>query len=292
MKVFCVGIVVLDRVYHLAQLPSGGGKHLAQAYRETGGGMAATAALAVARLGGTASWCGPIGDDATGRQLRAELAAGGVDVGPAEILAGVRTPISVVLVQGDGERCLILDRDPGLHLTAPVVPPRARVVLADPRFAEAALSALEQARARGLHSVLDGEVAAPAALPSLTGAATHPVFSRAGLRELTGEADPAAGLRRLERDGAGVTLGPEGSQFLVGGRVVAIPAPRVRAQDTTGCGDVFHGAFALGLAEGMDVLRAARFATAAASLKGVRGQGWAGIPDRTAVEGCLARDWC
>lgn len=291
MTVFCVGIVVLDRVYALAQLPEGGGKHLALGYRETGGGMAATAALAVARLGGQASWCGPLGDDAAGRFLIDELAQGGVEVGQAQILPGVRTPISVVLVQGDGERCLILDRDAALRMTEPAVPQQARAVLADPRFAPAGLAALEQARRLGVPGVLDAEVAAMEAMPGLVQAASHPVFSRAGLRELTGEADPATGLRRVGRDGAGVTLGPEGSLFLVNGALHAISAPRVAADDTTGCGDVFHGAFALGLVEGMDVLASARFATAAASLKAEAGQGWAGIARRVAVDALLARGW-
>ncbi|HYZ61056.1 MAG TPA: PfkB family carbohydrate kinase, partial [Acetobacteraceae bacterium] len=78
MTIFCVGIAVLDRVYSLPRLPEGGGKHLAAGYRETGGGMAATAALAIARLGGAASWCGPLGDDPPGRLLLETLAAGGV----------------------------------------------------------------------------------------------------------------------------------------------------------------------------------------------------------------------
>jgi sulfofructose kinase len=164
-------------------------------------------------------------------------------------------------------------------------------VLADPRFPDAALAALTEARVRGLPGVLDAEVAAADVLPELVAASSHPVFSRAGLREFTGEPDPAAGLRRIGRDGAGVTLGPEGSLFLLAGGIEALPAPRVQAQDTTGCGDVFHGAFALGLVEGMGVLGAARFATAAASLKAERGQGWAGIADRRAVDALLRQGW-
>ncbi len=289
--VFCVGIAVLDRVYEVAVLPSGGGKHLARHYRETGGGMAATAALAVARLGGRAAWCGPLGGDAVGQGLLQALARGGVDVGPAQVTAGARTPISTVLVQPDGERCLILDRDPLLAMRAPDIPPDAGAVMADPRFPAASLPALRTARARGVPGVLDAEVAAVAVLPALLAAASHPVFSRAALHELTGEAGAEAGLRRAAQACAGVTLGAEGSLFLVGGTLHAIPAPHVNALDTTGCGDVFHGAYALGLAEGMPVLAAARLATAAAALKAEAGQGWDGIPDRAAVERVLARGW-
>ena len=58
----------------------------------------------------------------------------------------------------------------------------------------------------------------------------------------------------------------------------------VRALDTTGCGDVFHGAYALALSEGREPLAAARFASAAAAQKAARGMGWDGMPDRCSVE--------
>ena len=59
-------------------------------------------------------------------------------------------------------------------------------------------------------------------------------------------------------------------------------------RDTTGCGDVFHGAFALAIAEVQAPLDAARFASVAAALKAQKGRGWLGMPNRAAVEDCLA----
>jgi sulfofructose kinase len=79
-----------------------------------------------------------------------------------------------------------------------------------------------------------------------------------------------------------------GSLWLLDGDIVAVPAFKVVVADTTGCGDVFHGGYALGLAEGMNPLEAARFASAVAALKGVRACGWNGMPDRLAVEAMLA----
>lgn len=86
-----------------------------------------------------------------------------------------------------------------------------------------------------------------------------------------------------------VTLGAGGSLWWRDGAARHLLAPRVAARDTTGCGDVFHGAYALALAEGASVEAAARFATAAAALKAERGEGWAGMPDRTAVEALVQR---
>jgi len=80
-----------------------------------------------------------------------------------------------------------------------------------------------------------------------------------------------------------VTLGEAGSLWRVGRREFRVSGLRVAVLDTNGAGDVFHGAYALGLAEGMGVLEAARFANAAAALKCARGNGWSGMPDRATV---------
>ena len=69
---------------------------------------------------------------------------------------------------------------------------------------------------------------------------------------------------------------------------MAVPAPRVAVVDTLGAGDVFHGAYALALAEGFGVAASARFASVAAALKCTRPGGRAGIPDRAAVDAGVA----
>ena len=88
-----------------------------------------------------------------------------------------------------------------------------------------------------------------------------------------------------------VTCGAAGSFWRIDGALHHIPAPQIEARDTTGCGDVFHGALALALAEGEPVLAAARFATAAAALKARNGGGWRGMPAREAVEAMRAAGW-
>ena len=66
------------------------------------------------------------------------------------------------------------------------------------------------------------------------------------------------------------------------------PAFKVKAIDTTGCGDVFHGAYAVALARGQDLTERIRFASATAALKATRHGGQAGIPTRRQVEKFLA----
>jgi sulfofructose kinase len=296
-RVVCAGIGVLDQVWELPALPEAPGKYIAGGLRVTGGGMAATAAVAVASLGGAAAWCGRVGGDETGRALLAALRGTGVDVSAVSVTAGARTPSSGVLVDAEGERILAVFPGAGLPEDAPVAPSLldgAGAVLADPRWPEGGERLFALAASRGLPRVLDADIAPRATLRHLAALADHVVFSQRGLVEFGGTGDPAAALAEAAatlRGTVAVTLGAGGSLWWQEGRAVRLSAPEVAARDTTGCGDVFHGAYALALAEGRPVPEAARFATAAAALKAERGNGWAGMPDRRAVAGLLAAGW-
>jgi sulfofructose kinase len=296
-RVVCTGVAVLDRAHLFEALPLTPGKHIAHGYRENGGGMAANAAASIAALGGTVAWCGRLGDDATGATLLAMLRRRGVETSGAFIAPGGQSPCSGIFLDSQGERVLAVHLGAGLPEDAPVPPALldgAGAVLADPRWVGGAEQIFAQAAARGIPRVLDADVSPPATLRRLAPQADHVIFSERGLFDFSGEADPKAGLARAAH-GLGatlaVTLGPRGSLWWKHGQAVPLPAPRVDARDTTGCGDVFHGAYALALAEGAAVPVAARFATAAAALKAMRGDGWDGMPDRAAVEALLRQGW-
>ncbi len=296
-KVVCAGIGVLDQVWELPALPDAPGKYIAGGLRLVGGGMAATAAVAVASLGGEAAWCGRLGADEVGATLLAALRRHGVDTGGVAIAAGARSPTSAVLVDGEGERILAVFPGAGLPEDAPVPPALlegAGAVLADPRWVVGAERLFALAAARGLPRVLDGDIAPHEALHRLARQADHVVFSERGLAAFCGHPDAEAGLAEAATMLAGqvaVTLGARGSLWWREGRAVELGAPRVQARDTTGCGDVFHGTYALALAEGAPVKAAARLATAAAALKAERGNGWDGIPDRAAAETLARQGW-
>jgi sulfofructose kinase len=295
-RVACVGIAVLDQVWAVESLPAGPGKHRAQAVRESGGGMAATAAVAVAALGGRAVWHGRLGADSPGAIILALLARHGVDTAGTEPTPGARTPVAGVFVDGAGERMIAVFTGANLP-AAPCFDATwldgAGAVLGDPRWPEGTERLFRLAEARGLPRVLDAEMSAVEAVRRLAPLADHVIFSRQGLAEFIGPftgglADAAA---LLPHATLAVTRGEHGSLWWRDGAAVALPAPNVTARDTTGCGDVFHGAYALALAEGRTVPDAARFATAAAALKAERGDGWDGMPDRPAVDALLRRGW-
>ncbi len=290
----CTGIAVLDHVFTTTSFPKGGGKHFASGYLEVGGGPAATAAVAIARLGGTAHFWGRVGDDATGGRILAELGEWGVDVWHAKLCPDARSPVSAVVVDDTGERMIIAFADAELDPSPDWLPLDAvaglDAVMVDARWPQGSQSVLSAAKAHGIPSVLDADATPDDAARALMPLASHIAFSTAGLAQITGTEDPSEGLARAAdlTDGwVAVTAGDKGCYWRDGGRLVHIPVFPVTVRDTLGAGDVFHGALALAIAEGRPAEAAIRFASAAAALKCTRLGGRAGIPARAEVEALL-----
>ena len=286
--IICLGMAVRDLVFEVPALPPTPQKLTASALRKRSGGMAATAAIAGVALGGAVDFWGRLGDDETGRELRSELEAHGVRV-RARVVRGAQTSVAAVLVAGNGERMLAVYRgcfDDDLDWLPLDQVPAAQAVLADFRWPEGARALYAAGRAAGIPSVLDADAGDPEAVRALLPLVDHAIFSQTALAELTADDDVDAGLRRAVSFGGsavGVTLGERGSAFLIDGAIRRVGAPKIAARDTNGAGDVFHGAYTLALAEGLDIIAAARFATAAAALKCRNGSGWDAVPDRAAV---------
>jgi sulfofructose kinase len=293
-RVVCVGNLVQDEVFTVAVIPSAGIKVGVLDYRERFGGPAATAAYAIGALGGTAAYWGRVGDDAAGDKALRLLADRGVDCAGVARIAGGRTNRAIVLVDQKGERGIVSDRlslpaDPGV--LPPAFPLDTGVVLADSRWPAGAERALARAREAGIVTVLDADGGPREEIARLVALADHAVFSSEGLRDFVGDGPPEDLLRHLAVSPGqvvAVTCGAAGSCWLLSGEVVRVPAFAIDAVDTTGCGDVFHGAYALGLCEGRPPFAAAGFATAAAALKAANGRGWDGMPNREAVDRLLA----
>lgn len=297
--VACVGMTVHDRILSVPSLPAQATKLYASAVAEAGGGPAATASVAIAALGGTARLFGRVGADDTGRVIRAELERYGVDATGVAVLEGAQSAWSAVAVDPAGERLILNFPGRGLQVEPAWLDP-ARLagcgaVLVDMGWPRGAARALALAREHGVPSVLDADLGPLPEAAALIERAGHVVFSEPALRHHSGQSSPEDGLRALRRrlPGAvlGVTTGPGGYLWLEGGALSRIAPPRLAVVDTLGAGDVFHGAYALALAEGAGLARAARFAVACATLKCTRPGGRAGVPSRAAVEALLAQPW-
>jgi len=285
--ILTVGALGLDTIFRLDALPLAPGKHLPIEAVQVAQGMATAQAATIVRLGGRARLWASIGDDATGERIAAELAAAGIDLSALRRLPGARSGFSSILVDAAGERVIVPQYDAALR-APPTSLPRlddVAVVSVDVRWPTAAELALRAARERGLPAVLDVEAAPRDVLDPLLALATHIVASEGGALALTG-APPKEAAALLARQWPAeviVTAGPRGA-FWRGGHV---PAPPVASVDTLAAGDVFHGAFALLLAEGRPLPEILRFAATAAALKCSRFGGRLGAPTRAEVEALL-----
>lgn len=294
-RILAVGGATLDRVWFVDAMPAPGTKIRATGYLEVGGGQAANAAVAAARLGGQASLWSAVGDDQAGAAILEQLRADHIDVSGVAVLTGVRSLTAAVLVDAAGERTIVSDLDPRLRTSAhhpDLAGVRmASAVLADVKWPSLALPALHEARRLGIPVVLDIEPAPIETLSDICPLADHAMFSRSGLAAYTGSPSPDAGLAMAhERIGGtvGVTLGAEGVRLHSRAGRFHVPAPSVAVVDTTGAGDAWHGAYTLAIAEGMDAIAAARFSNTVAAMKCTRRGGRAGLPTRAEVEAFMS----
>lgn len=293
--VVCVGLAVLDLVFQVETFPTAAGKHFASGLHQVGGGPAANGAVTVARLGGQASFVGAVGDDVGADRILAGLRAEGVGVDHVVRVPGATSPLSAVLVDPAGERLIVNHRDPRLH--ADVDLPDAAVaeadaVLGDLRWPAGAADALAVAKGSGLPAVLDYDSADLADDAALLAGATHIAFAQPALAARTGTDDPAEGLRRIAQATdawVAVTLGGDGVVWLEpDGQDRHLAAFAVDVVETLGAGDVFHGALALHLADGVPEDLAVERASAAAALKCAHAGGRDAIPTAADVAALLA----
>src|SRR5262249_44758737 len=147
----------------------------------------------------------------------------------------------------------------------------ARALLVDHFGIEGMTRAARIARSAGVAVIADFERNEWPGFAELLGLVDHLIVSRDFAARLTGERQPAAAVEKLWDTGravAVVTGGMEGCWYLDrhSGSVQHQPAFVVQTVDTTGCGDVFHGAYASALARGLDLKQRIRFASAAAAL--------------------------
>jgi sulfofructose kinase len=288
--VFCLGVAVQDYVFSLPEMPRAAKKHRAADFTIVGGGCAANAAVAVVRLGGRASLATRLGADKLGDDIVADLEAEGVDCAYAGRFEGRRSSLSAVMVDAHGDRMIVNYRDPKLPEGADWLPDPTSLglgaVLADTRWPTGAAAIMRRARDLGLTTVLDAEPPIAPAEDALR-AASHIAFSRDGLAEWSGTDDLEEGLASVASDTGAfvcVTDGARGVRFHAGKERGKVPAFAVEAVDTLGAGDIWHGAFALALAEGRNETDAIRFASAAAALKCTQFGGRAAMPARREVE--------
>ena len=292
-KIVCVGLACLDYLFKVDRLPEGGGKSFASQYAAAPGGPAAAANIAVAGLGHEAIFLGRFGDDQVARDILTRLQGRGVDGSLCRLIAGKSSQVSSVIIDRAGERQIVNFSSADLDGDAAWLPREviegADFLLADVRWPEGAAHALAIARECNIPSLLDADIA-PIDISPLVDLARYVVFSERGLANVSGTTDFDEGLRKVAARNTcwpAVTAGEQGSFWLENDTLCSCPAEKITAIDTCGAGDVFHGAFAVAMAEKMEIATAMRFAGATAALKCLTFGGSLGAPARDQVEHLL-----
>ncbi|TPM31656.1 sugar kinase [Mesorhizobium sp. B2-3-5] len=301
VKLLSVGALTLDMILRVETLPGHQGKFIASDGVQIASGMAASAACAAHRLGAEVSLWASTGDDPAGDQLIAGIEAEGVDCSYVRRVGGARSALASILVDAHGERIIVPFYDSRAQADPETLPftdvTAFDAVLVDVRWPGAAAIALKAARAAGLPAILDADTAPLAVLEQMLPLASHIVASEPAARIVCGHApDPETACADLaSRTDAfvAVTGGAAGTWWFdrPTRTVRHVATPKVKVVDTLAAGDVFHGAFAVGLAEAMPIVNALRFASAAAALKCQRFGGRLGAPERTETLAMMAAHW-
>jgi sulfofructose kinase len=297
-RILCIGIPVRDLTFRVSGVPARGSKANASHFDEICGGNALNAAIGIVRLGGRASVCGPMGDarETSARYIFEKLAHEGIDTKHIVHMPGLVTPISGIMIDPSGERTIVTFRDPELWKVS--LPPTETLledcaaILTESRCAEFCTDLCAEARRRGIPVIVDVD-RAMSLREGLLNASSHLVFSSEPLQETAAIADDAKALHKIAKltpSFLAGTRGPRGTIWLdENGAIHETPAFPVHTVDTLGAGDVFHGAFALGITEQQEIREALRFASAAAALKCTRFGGAFAAPQRAEVEELLSQ---
>jgi len=264
--------------------------------RRLGGGPAATAAVAAARLGAKTAFCGAVGDDDLGAAIVAELRREGVDVQGVVTRPGAESPVAFCWAeQGTGRRSIAWSRGSAKPLTPEELDrtclAKAALLHLDGHQTQAAFAAAAIVKAAGGLVSLDAGTLRPD-MVELAKQCDIVIASERYAARFLGAEDPERAVRAIQAQGprlAAVTLGKRGwvgfdGQHLLRGEAFAVPVV-----DTTGAGDVFHGAFCVAWLETGDLRHSLTFAAAAAALKCRQLGGRAGIPTRPELDEFLRR---
>ena len=291
-RVVCIGIATLDSIALVDRLPEPGERMPAREARVAGGGVAATAAVTLARLGVPVAFVGRVGDDAAGTLVAEGLAREGVDTSGLRVVSG-RTPVTLVFVEaGSGERTLVPDTRgvPPIELTGADI---ARCAEAEwihvDQTGHPTIARLREAGVRTKVSFDGGNVDRDYDLGSVDMYAPteRALLARYPCQSLTEAASSAAA---EGPDLVVVTRGDRGSLAVIGPSSAHVEADGFQGEiaSTLGAGDVFHGAFLAALLDERPLDLALQWANAAAALACRAIDGRSAIPTRDELEAFLS----
>lgn len=264
-------------------------------FTRQGGGPVATALVTLSRLGASTSYIGKVGDDESGKFILEEFEKEGVDTSGVVIEKGVSSLFAFCVIEkNSGKRTIFWRRGSYSELDAKKLNKElilsARFLHLDSHEVNVSIQAAKWAKEKRIKIVLDAELNSPEMKKLMK--LTDIIIASSGFAQcFTKEKDYSKAAEKLFSLGPEVvviTLGEKGCLCRSREGSFTKPAFKVKVVDTTGAGDVFHGAFIYGLLRGWNLEKTAEFSNAVSAIKCMKLGGRAGIPTLEKVEEFLA----
>jgi sugar/nucleoside kinase (ribokinase family) len=290
-----IGVAAVDDLLYVPAYPPADVKVPITRSARHAGGLTCTAMAAVGALGGRCAYVARLGDDELSTYIKHALSQRNVDVSAVIPDANAQPFHSTIIIDNAGARTVFYDCSrfhPPLQLADDLLE-STRVLFLDYLIDPPMIGIAQQAKARNIQIVADIEGRSDSCRPLLP-LIDHLIVSGEFALWAANTNDPRAAcaiLAESPRTATIVTLGEHGCFLATQPSATPqhIPAFRVNATDTNGCGDTFHGAYALASARGLFPHDAAVFATAAAALKASGKGGWSSLPSGADMQAFLSQ---
>ncbi len=293
-QVLCIGNTSYDITAYFEKYPEENFKYMTQDFNECTGGPAANASCLLSKWGLDSSFIGVTGDDIYGQLIENELTESGVDCSSMIKRKGIKTPLSIIIVNlENGSRTLVnrntLEQTGG-QTAEGLKKYNPSVLLFDGYELETALKSMEifpDAKTILDAGSLRKETECLAAKVDYLVCSERFACSVSGIKnikESSGYNRAFNALKGLNKNTIVITMGEDGMVFEKEGEVTRLDAFRVKAVDTTGAGDIYHGAFAWCLVQGYSLEKAIVFSAAASALSVQKRGGITSIPSLEEVK--------
>ena len=280
-----------DRIVVVSKYPKPNTKVEAEAIEHQAGGQVATTMVTMARLGCTARYLGKFGDDAAGRAVRGAFGREGVDISESKVVPGVGNQTAFIVVdRGAKTRNVFAYQDQRLELSPDDFKQEAtcsgKIAYFGGRNPTTILPYAKWAKAAGCITSVDADSTNSGVIEMIE--YTDILFCPEDIpQKLTSVSSSRKALEELSKMGPKIivcTHGERGATAFAEGEYYEAESFDIPAIDTTGAGDVFQGAFLVGVLENQSIANCLQIGGAAAALKCTEIGGQKGIPTRKVLE--------
>jgi len=280
-----MGLNSVDFLTLVPEFPASNSKMKMVDFSKQGGGQVATALVALSRWGAITKYIGKVGADELGQFSLQSIRQEGVDVSSVRIEPGATNQFATIIVDGStGDRTILWNRDDRLMYREGELQKEevscGKLLHLDGHDIRAAIQCARWAKEEHIPTVVDLDKV-ELLTSELIGKVDFLITSSRFPRLYTGISDQKEAFLELQKQTPGflcATLGPLGAMAWVNGELFYSQGFNVKALDTTGAGDVFHGGFIYGLLQNWEIEKTLKFANAAAALKCLDLGGRRGIP--------------